>query len=141
MNDAAESEYEVSKAFYKRLNDATASGQSLEGIGVYDRVPQGAAFPYITIGTMDTGDFSDKSASGMDVTCELHIWSQSPTSKELKTIAAKVYNLLHNIPLTGMVGQINYLLRYINGNIMPVEQDNITCHAVQRYRILTRATA
>jgi hypothetical protein len=140
MTTQGESQLEVAKALYAVLVAETATGHTLHGVGIHDSVTQASTFPYIVIGEFNPSDYSTKSDAGMDLDCQIHIWSQSTSSLELKTIQQSVYNILHNKPLT-VVGQINYLLRFVRAIGLAVEQDNITRHAVQSYRILTQATA
>ncbi len=139
MNTHGESQLAVEEALYSRLMAATASGQPLEGVGIHDHVTQGAAYPYLVIGEFFPTDYSDKGTPGMEIIAQLHLWSQAASSKQLKTLQAAVYNLLNNLPLT-LVGHVNYLIRFQSAISLQVEQDNLTRHAVLKYRILTTAT-
>ena len=46
--------------------------------GIYDRVPVGTAYPYVTIGEATAADWSTKTSTGQNHTLTLHAWSRAP---------------------------------------------------------------
>ena len=59
--------------------------------GVFDHVPEGQAFPYVTIGESTAADFSTKTEAGQEHTITIHAWSRERGRKETKQILARIY--------------------------------------------------
>ena len=64
----------LQKAIYDRLKTIYP---------VYDEVPQGAQFPYITFGADMMHDWSTKLKRGQTIQMDLHLWSQYRGIKEI----------------------------------------------------------
>jgi len=70
---------------------------------VYDSVPEGATYPYVSIGPADVlADDADCVESAV-VTQQIDVWSEEPGFPEAKRIAAAVRAAVHriDIPMTG----------------------------------------
>jgi hypothetical protein len=87
----------LQRAIYARLagdEDLTAL------VGVYDEVPEGAAYPYVVLGdTVETPD-EEHGRGGLVVMHTLHIWSKYRGFTEALNILGHVNRLLHRQPLT-----------------------------------------
>lgn len=67
---------------------------------VYDKVPDGAAMPYVTLGEDTAVDWSTKLEAGQEVTHTLHVWSDYNGMKEAKQIMDTIIRVLTETPLT-----------------------------------------
>lgn len=121
----------------KAIFDALTGDAALMGMvtGVFDRPPQGTAFPYVTLGEATVVDGSDKTNAGQEHTLTLHAWSRERGRKEVKDIMAQVFEVLHDkaIAVTGFV-LVN--LRFEFGETM-LDGDGLTHHGIARYRAVT----
>ena len=100
---------------------------------VYDRVPEGVALPYISIGpsqlTQDDFDCTD----GAEVFQQVDVWSKEPGYTECKKIGALVRQALHRLTVTrdGFTFQIEH--RFTTEQR---DGDGITSHGVLSFRAL-----
>lgn len=78
----------LGKALFTLLNE------KLPGITVYDFVPEEAAVPYVTIGTMVTNDISSKAETAYKVAIQINIWSEYRGKYEINKIAERIMALL-----------------------------------------------
>lgn len=78
----------LGKALFKLLNE------KLPDITVYDFVPEEAAVPYVTIGTMVTNDISSKAETAYKVAIQINIWSEYRGKYEINKIAERIMALL-----------------------------------------------
>lgn len=79
---------EVQKAIFAALTTTPA----LAGGRVYDQVPEGATFPYLSIGDEQVIDDSNTCQDGWEVYPDVHCWSRpvAGSKVEVKTLAASV---------------------------------------------------
>lgn len=125
-------QFALQQTLYSALNVSAITTDL--SCGVYDDVPQSAAYPYIAIGEETSIDYSVKDTQGGETTINLHIWSQYKGSKETKQIMDKIHDLLHNSSLS--VSGFNLInLRYEFSDIMR-DPDGITRHGVMRFRAI-----
>ena len=94
--------WELQKAIHASLvADAALSG--LVGARVFDRPPQDAAFPFVTLG--DTEVVPDGAGSGGGAIHQiiLSVWSRAPGRRETKDIMSTVDEVLQDatLPMTG----------------------------------------
>lgn len=99
---------------------------------VYDRVPQDAEFPYVTIGHDTTIDWSAKNMSGQEVTTTVHTWSQYAGKKECKETMDAVLQAVTNAAIT--ISDFNIVSCALDFSQVLEESDGITCHGIQRFR-------
>lgn len=78
----------LGKALFKLLKE------KLPDVTVYDFVPEEAAVPYVTIGTMVTNDISSKAETAYKVTIQINIWSEYRGKYEINKIAERIMGLL-----------------------------------------------
>lgn len=94
---------EVQAAVYTRLRAFTAL-TALVGGGtprIYDHVPEnGASFPYVTIGDIQSLPFDTKDTIGQDQTVTINVWSRYKGNKEVKQILDAIYDALHRHALS-----------------------------------------
>lgn len=70
------------------------------GNRIYDDVPTGAAFPYITLGEAQTVANRADCYDGSEVFLDVNVWSRAVGYPEVKTIASQVRTTLHDAALT-----------------------------------------
>lgn len=102
--------------------------------GVYDHVPQGSSFPYVSVGEYATQEDGAKGLNGQDFDVTIHTWSRYRGRKEIFDIMKQIYAALHEQSLT-VSGGDTILLRYAFSDDFP-DPDGITQHGVQRFRAL-----
>lgn len=76
---------------------------ALGGEQVFDDVPREAPFPYITIGDIETRDWSTQTSRGHEHTVTVHLWSRYRGRKQVQDLIAEVDRILDGAspPLTG----------------------------------------
>ena len=99
---------------------------------VYDRPPQGSAYPYVTIGESTISDWSTKTTTGTEQILTLHVWSRNGCRKEAALIMERVYNLLHQASMS-VTGQTLVQIRFVSGDIL-LENDGYTYQGIIRFR-------
>ena len=107
----------------------------LGGPKVYDEPPQGAAFPYVTLGDARIADFSAGSDPGEEHRLTLHAWSRQGGHKEAHMIAGALLQALDDAPLAP-AGHHLVNLRFSVADIRR-EADGRTYHALVRFRAVT----
>ena len=130
---SADSSWELQKAIYGAL---TGDGALMAMItGVHDHVPQGAAFPYVTIGEASAVDWRTVGHDGMEVTLVLHAWSRERGRREVKLILAEVHRILNDAKLT-VPGHVLVWLHFGVSQTM-LDNDGATTHGIARYNAIT----
>jgi len=127
------SHFEIQKAIYELLTaDATLMGMVNS---VYDRVTEGAEFPYIVIGESVSRDWSTKTTNGQQILLALHVYSRSGGRKQTAEILDRIYNLLHQGTVS-LSGHLLIAMRFEFGDIT-LESDQLTYHGAIRFRAFT----
>ena len=130
---SADSSWELQQAIYTVLTgDATLMALIT---GVHDHVPQGAAFPYVTIGESTARDWSAVGVSGIESTLIVHVRSRKRGHKEVKQILAEIHRILHDVDLT-VPGHVLVWLRFVFARTTR-DPDGATHHGLSRFRALT----
>jgi Protein of unknown function (DUF3168) len=91
-------ELELQGAIVQRLKTDPAVTALIAG-RVYDAVPSGAAFPYVTIGPTDSVEDDADCITGLDVAQQVDCWSRAVGFPEVKKIADAVRASLHDFDL------------------------------------------
>lgn len=127
--------WDLQRAIHARLiADVVVSG-TLGGPHVFDDVPRGATFPYITIGLTSEKDWSTCTEDGAEHVVTLHVWSRSPGRHEVKTITAAIKEALHDQPLTMRSHRlVNLRQEFADARRDP---DGETYHGIVRLRAVT----
>lgn len=73
---------------------------ALGGKRVFDHVPRGRAYPYMTFGQCITRDWSTGDSLGQEHLMVLHVWSRTAGRKEALAILAAARTALHDQALT-----------------------------------------
>lgn len=125
----------VQAAVYARLTgDATLTGMIS---GVYDYVPENAAYPFVVIGeALETPD-NRHGGFGRETVITLHVWSQYEGYAQALRIGERVTALLDHQPLTiPTVSHIATRFEFAQTLTDPEPPGNIR-HLVLRYRVVT----
>ena len=119
-------------AIHDALVADTALTTLLGGARVYDEVPGGTAFPYVTLGECRIADWSTGSEAGEELNLTLHAWSRQGGHKQAHEIAGALLAALDDAPLT-VSGHALVNLRFALADIRR-EADGRTYHALVRFR-------
>lgn len=129
-------------AIYTRLSGDATLVTTL-GAGVYDVVPDRAAFPYVTIGEQTEAPNDTMGKTGRDVTITVHIWtrdSESRSKQPAQLLMNRVDALLDRWALS--VSGWNATEMLFDGGDGPFrDEDGLTIHGVRRYRTHITATS
>ena len=106
---------------------------------IYDDVPAGAAFPFVTFGDSNIRDWSTMDGTGAEHTVTLNAWSRYEGHKEAQQILDALEALLHDVSLApGGHTLIN--MRFVSSQIIR-DPDGATTHGVIRFRAVTEPTS
>lgn len=118
----------LQKAVYTALANALSCG-------VYDSVPQGAAYPYVVIDREEVID-ADYLASRKDERfLYLSVWSRYHGQKEVKEIMADIDAALHRQKLAMDSGRM--IICYVQRKTTLRDSDNLTFQGAVTLRVLT----
>lgn len=126
--------WNLQKAIYAKLNDATISGASVSDVPVYDDVPEGTAAPYINIGEETAINDGTKTVDAVEHTLTIHVWSEYRGRYEIKHIMEQVYQNLHNTAITVSGASLVNIRQEFATTLE--EADGITRHGVMRFRAI-----
>lgn len=127
--------FEVQKAIHAKLTgDLTVVGL-LGGARVYDEVPRGADYPYLTLGQSTLRDWSTGSEDGHEHLLTLHVWSRANGRREAHEIMSAVQEALHDAPIP-VSGHRLVNLRHEFSDALR-DSDGETYHGIVRYRAVT----
>ena len=126
--------WNLQKAIYAKLNDATISGASVSDVPVYDDVPEGTAAPYINIGEETAINNGTKTVDAVEHTLTIHVWSEYRGRYEIKHIMEQVYQNLHNTAITVSGASLVNIRQEFATTLE--EADGITRHGVMRFRAI-----
>jgi uncharacterized protein DUF3168 len=130
----ADASWLLQKAIFKTLDQGLSTP-------VFDSVPPGPAFPYVTIGDDVSIDGSSKIESGQEFACQVHVWSRQRGRKEVKEIIDAIDDLLHQQPLpiepSGSPPTPLYAVIDVwrDGSQTLVDPDGLTMHGIAAFRI------
>ena len=129
----------ASAALRAAIHDAlTADGALtalLGGPKVFDEVPRGAAFPYVTLGEARVTDFSTGTEPGEEHQITLHAWSRQGGHREAHLISGALLQALDDAPLA-LADHRLVNLRFATADVRR-ETDGRTYHALVRFRAMT----
>jgi hypothetical protein len=81
------------------LQKAMVTAMTAAGVTVYDQVPPGAAFPYVTVGDCQVIPDKADCIDGAEVFPQVDVWSRTTGYPETKRIASDVLAALDDKPL------------------------------------------
>ena len=106
---------------------------------VYDDVPEGGAFPYVTFGEGTENSWDTFGGTGSDATITMHVWSRYKGYKEAQRINDAMIGLLDNQTGILLEGYGLVLLNFEN-SVQLRDPDGITRHIATRFRVMADAT-
>ncbi|MBB3934497.1 DUF3168 domain-containing protein [Aureimonas phyllosphaerae] len=111
----------------------------LGGPKVFDRVPERAAFPYLTLGRTAVVDWSTGTEDGAEHILTLHVWAKGGSKQETYEIMDVVSNKLHDQALL-LAGHrlVNLQLQFAEARQEP---DSPAYHGILRFRAVTEPLA
>ena len=118
---------EIQGAIVARLK-ATAAVTALVDTRVYDSVPAGASFPYITLGQGDETSDDVDCVDGFEIALDIDVWSRAPGFPEAKRISNEIRKALKNPPLAISDNALVYFNHRQTRTFR--DPDGITSHAV-----------
>ena len=107
----------------------------LGGTHVYDHVPRGSQFPYVTFGQSTERDWSTGGEDGHEHVLTLLVWSQAAGRREVQAINAAIRARLHDQVLA-LAGFRLVNLRHEFSDIRR-EVDGETIRGLIRFRAVT----
>ena len=130
---SADSSWELQQAIYTALTgDATLMAMVQ---GVHDHVPQGAAFPYVTVGEGSARPWRAVGLDGLEVMLILHVWSRERGRKQAKQIMAEMHRILDDADLT-IAGHVLVGLSFEFSQTM-LDSEGVIYHGIARYHAKT----
>ena len=117
--------------------DATTTGLIGSPPRLFDHVPPGAAFPYVTFGPVQIQPYDDMTDIGFEQIITLDIWSRYRGGLELKNIMQALYNVLHRATLSLSSG-VPIVCELHSADLAPLS-DGLTYHAALRFTVITQA--
>jgi len=130
--------WELQKAIYSRLVADAPLLALLGGARIYDDVPRGAAFPYVTFGPNTTRDWSTGTEPGSEHTVTLRTWTKAGGEKEVHLLLEAIRTALHDITLT-LTGHRLVSLRHELSDSARASDGEIYA-GVARFRAVTEPT-
>jgi hypothetical protein len=127
--------WELQKAIYAALVADVPLVALLGGERVYDDVPRGAAFPYVTFGAGVTRDWSTGTEMGAEHMLTLRAWSKAGGTREVHLVLEAVRTALHEAPLT-LSGYRLVTLRHEQTDAAR-DTDGETFYGTARFRAVT----
>lgn len=131
--------WELQKAVFTALSINAPLTALLGGPRVYDAVPRGYAFPYVTFGPSTTRDWSTSTESGAEHLFTLRAWSKAGGEREVHLILDAMRLALHDISLT-VTGHRIVSLRHELSDVVR-GADGESYQGVIRFRAVTEPTA
>lgn len=111
-------------------------------VDVYDAVPQGAvsqddsAFPFVTIGAIDSLDWSTDTSSGSETFIDIACYSRYSGTKEIKDIQQAVYNVLHRSANLSVASGNLVTIDFDRTNKPILDPDGKTRNGVVSFRVI-----
>ena len=127
--------WSLQQSVFARLTGDSAVLALLGAPRVYDDVPQGTAFPYLTLGQSLARDWSTGTDEGSEHILTLHVWSQARGKKEAHAIMGALRTALHDQALT-LSGHRLVNLRHEHSEVRR-DPDGDTIHGIARFRAVT----
>lgn len=130
----------LQKAVFDALTTALAtSGPTGGAVPIKDHVLADQAAPYVVLGEGAVEPFDTDTEVGQEHRVLLHVYTdRNRGMKDTKTLLKKIYDALHQVPLT--VAGAALLLLYHEFEEVLLEPDGLTFHGVARYRAITTET-
>lgn len=109
---------------------------AIVGDRVYDRAPQSVTFPMVSLGpTYAQPAIETIGGEGWEVSVTLDLWTRGGGRAVAASLMAAAVDALHNADIALDAGT-TVLCRLESQHVM-MEQDGVTHHGIQRWRVLT----
>jgi len=136
MTDAL---FAVQQATYNVLAASSAVQAALGNPPrLYDHVPPGAVFPYVTFGAITALPYDNKDQTGFVQTVTLDIWSRYRGTKEVKDILQALYDALHRASLA-VSGEVFISCEFAGADLLP-ESDGLTYSGKAHFSVITQSS-
>lgn len=130
--------FALQSRIYATLNGDSNLTSTL-GASIFDDVPQGSAYPFVSIGEEQSNEYGTMDLDGMDTALTIHVWSRYDGAKQTKDILDRIHTLLHDSSLS-VTGFNLVNLRFEFSDIMR-DPDGVTRHGVIRFRAIILGTS
>lgn len=127
-------ELEVQEMLFRALSENEALNQM--GVSVFDDVPQGSSFPYITIGEAIFTERGTDTETDFEGTATIHTWSRYAGRAETKRIQGVVFDALNRAPLSLESLTLDEL--HFESSTSFLDADGKTRHGVQTFRLIVQ---
>jgi len=124
----------LQQAVFAALTGSAAVQSAVWG-RIFDAVPETAALPYIVLGEAGERDNATATEAGTSHTLDIHIWSRSGGTREIKQIAGAVRACLDHAALS-LSGSALIDLAFVSANYSR-QNDGKTYRASLRFTALT----
>ncbi|MEO8651002.1 MAG: DUF3168 domain-containing protein [Hyphomicrobiaceae bacterium] len=131
--------WDLQQAVHATLAADTTVLALLGGARVYDDVPRGAAFPYISLAAFTVRDWATGTEPGTEITFTVHAWSRDAGLKGPHLLAEAVRGALHDQSLA-LVDHHLVNLRYESSETRR-ERDGDTYRVIARFRAVVEPTS
>lgn len=112
---------------------ALKGGPAIAGGNIYDRVPDGATFPMVTIGQEQVLDAGNTCSEGWEVFSDIHVWSRAPGRVEAKRLIAAIVPRLNAI---AAIDGHTMLSVNVEGTRILDDPDGLTTHGVITVKLI-----
>lgn len=112
-----------------------ALGSPALGGRIYNRPRPRVVFPYVSLGRGTMTPRDTKTSLGGEVTIQIDTWSRSGGDVEAEQITGRIYELLHEQPLT--LATQHFVEGRLQLSMTMDDPDGETTHGVQRFTFLT----
>ncbi len=92
-------DWSLQKAIHAALVADASLTALVGGPHVYDHVPRGQPYPYVTFGQSSSRDWSTGTDHGLEMIVTLHVWSRAAGRDEATRIMDAMRTVLHDQPL------------------------------------------
>lgn len=132
--------FDLERAIVTRLK-ASADLQALiaNPIRLFNMVPPGPVFPYVTLGPAQRLPDLAECIDGAEVFLDLHVFSRDKGYRESQLIGAVLIEELHDASLT--LNEHWCRLIHLSNELYFIEPDNQTKHGVVTFRALVEPTS
>lgn len=108
-------------------------------IRLFQDVPPGPTFPYVTLGPSQRLPDLAECIDGAEIFADLHVYSRGAGYSEAKRIGAALIELLHDATLA--LGEHVCKQIQLSNELYFIEPDNLTKHGVITFRALVEPTS
>jgi hypothetical protein len=129
----------LQQAVFSHLAADTALAALLGGAKVYDRPPQGAAMPYVTLGMTRAFNADTASERAQEQFFTLHGWSSAGGRKEAMLVLEAIRARMESLPAVN--GTMRIVSVRAQGEDIGHDPDLRAFHGVLRFRAMTEPVA